>query len=324
MRYGKAREMGLGSYPKITLAVARQTALECGRVVLSGRDPIEARKTARAQAVLAEARGVSFRDVANQYIAAHEGGWRNSKHRQQWRNTLDTHALPVLGDMPTADVAVGDVMRVLEPLWRETPETASRLRGRIESVLDYATARGWRTGDNPARWRGHLANLLPARAKIARVEHHAALPWREVGAFTATLRGKETISAKGLEFLILTAARTGEVIGAQWSEIDMQGAVWTIPGTRMKASVEHRVPLSAPALVVLKGLAEKRDSDWLLPGGHKGKPLSNMAFLQLLKNIGRSDITAHGFRSTFRDWCAETTNYPRDVAEAALAHTLRV
>jgi integrase len=218
-------------------------------------------------------------------------------------------------------------MRVLEPLWREKTETAARLRGRIEAVLDYATARGWRTGENPARWRGHLANLLPAPSKIAKVEHHAALPWREIGAFMSAMAKEEGISALALRFAILTSARTGEVIGARWSEIDMGEAVWTVPSGRMKAAREHRVPLSEAALDVLCEIVKLRPNSkidgFVFPGGKPGRALSSMALLMLLRRMGRSDLTAHGFRSTFRDWCAEATNYPREVAEAALAHTLR-
>jgi integrase len=218
-------------------------------------------------------------------------------------------------------------MRVLEPLWREKTETAARLRGRIEAVLDYATARGWRTGENPARWRGHLANLLPAPSKIAKVEHHAALPWREIGAFMSAMANEEGISALALRFAILTAARTGEVIGARWSEIDMSEAVWTVPAGRMKAAREHRVPLADDALDALREVAKLRTNPkldgFVFPGGKPGKPLSSMALLMLLRRMNRGDLTAHGFRSTFRDWCAEATNYPREVAEAALAHTLR-
>jgi integrase len=224
-------------------------------------------------------------------------------------------------------VDVGEVMRVVEPLWRDKTETASRLRGRIESVLDYATARGWRGGENPARWRGHLDNLLPARSKVAKVEHHAALPWRGIGAFMATLAQEEGMSALALRFAILTAARTGEVIGAEWCEIDMQMAVWMVPAGRMKAAREHRVPLSDGAMAVLREVATLRTNPravgFVFPGGKAGKPLSSMALLMLLRRMGRGDLTAHGFRSTFRDWCAEATNYPREVAEAALAHTLR-
>jgi integrase len=224
-------------------------------------------------------------------------------------------------------VDTGAVMRVLEPIWREKPETASRLRGRIESVLDYATARGWRTGDNPARWRGHMDNLLPSRAKIARVEHHAALPWREIGVFATCLAKQDGVGSLALRFAILTAARTGEVIGTRWSEIDMAAGLWTVPAERMKGGREHRVPLSNAALDVLRQVAKlgtgRDPTAFVFPGGKTGKPLSSMAMLMLLRRMGRGDLTAHGFRSSFRDWCAEATNYPREIAEAALAHTLR-
>jgi integrase len=218
-------------------------------------------------------------------------------------------------------------MQVLEPIWRQKTETASRLRGRIESVLDYATARGWRAGENPARWRGHLDNLLPARGKIAKVEHHAALPWKEVSAFMTELAHQGGVAALALRFTILTAARTGEAIGATWKELDLTGAVWTVPAGRMKASREHRVPLSDAALAVLREAAQLRFDGSVdapvFPGAKARKPLSNMAMLALLRRMGRGrDLTAHGFRSTFRDWCAEATSYPREVAEAALAHTL--
>jgi integrase len=214
-------------------------------------------------------------------------------------------------------------MRAIEPIWQTTSETASRVRGRVESILDYAKTMGWREGENPARWRGHLDNLLPSTAKIAKVEHHAALAWQDMGAFMVELRKLELVSAWGLEFLILTATRTGEVIGAKWSEIDMAVGVWTVPAERMKAAVEHRVPLSAPAVALLKRLAAPPMGKWVFPGGRKGQPLSNMAFLKLLHRMKHPDITAHGFRSSFRDWCGEATGYPRDVAEAALAHTLK-
>ena len=322
----KAHLMGLGTVADVSLAEAREAAAAVRKLVRQGIDPIERRRMQRAE--LAARAGLNtFSEVADAYIAAHEASWRNSKHRQQWRNTLDTYAVPILGKLPVAQVDVGSIMRVLEPIWREKTETASRLRGRIESVLDYASARGWRTGDNPARWRGHLDNLLPARSKIARVEHHPALPWRDIGAFMISLRNEEGVAAMALRFAILTATRTGEAIGARWSEIDLREAVWAIPGGRMKAGREHRVPLSDAAMAVLSEaskLRTKRDQDGLVfPGGKVGKPLSNMALLMLLRRMKRSDLTAHGFRSTFRDWCAEATNYPREVAEAALAHTVR-
>jgi integrase len=234
----------------------------------------------------------------------------------------------VLGDLGVAMVDPGAVMRVLEPIWREKPETASRLRGRIEPVLDYATARGWRTGENPARWRGHVDHPLPARAKIARVEHHAALAWREFGAFMAALAKQDGVAALALRFAILTAARTGEVIGARWSGVDMQAGVWTVPAERVRAGREHWAQLSDAALKVLRQMAKltktKRElATFVFPGTAPSEPLSSIAMLMRLRRMKRSDLTARGFRSTFRDWCAEATNYAREIAEAALAQTLR-
>ena len=324
--HGKPRLMGLGPLPGVALAEAREAAQAARKLVRTGVDPIAKRRAERAEAA-GRAGLNTFDEVAQAYFNAHEASWRNAKHRQQWRNTLDVYARPVLGSLGVAMVGTGDVMRVLEPIWRETPETASRLRGRIESVLDYATARGWRTGENPARWRGHLDNLLPARGKVAPVEHHAALPWREIGAFMAALAEQEGVAALALRFAILTAARTGEALGARWSEFDMQGAVWAVPAGRMKAGREHRVPLSDAALAALGAAAKLRTDEApdapVFPGRQSSAPLSNMALLMLLRRMKRGDLTAHGFRSTFRDWCAESTNYPREVAEAALAHTLR-
>jgi integrase len=328
---GRMREMGLGSTAEVRLAVARDKAIDLHRKVKAGIDPLAEReaivRSKAAAAHQAAVRAITFADVADQYITAHEAGWRNSKHRQQWRNTLDTYAMPILGAVPVADVDTGAVMQVLEPIWPVKTETASRLRGRIEAVLDYAKARGWRAGDNPAGWRGRLDHLLPARGKVARVEHHAALPWRETRAFMDALARQGGIAALALLFTVLTAARTGEAIGATWSEVDFQEAVWTIPARRMKAAREHRVPLSDAAIAVLHYIAELRvDADLdapIFPGRETGKPLSNMAMSAVLRRMGRGDLTVHGFRSSFRSWCAEATNYPREVAEAALAHTLR-
>ena len=329
---GRMREAGLGRAGgpgAVTLAEARAKAAGLHRLVKEGVDPLAQRDTDAAAAAattqVAAARAKTFGDVAALYIAAHEAGWRHPKHRAQWSATLAAYAHPHMGALPVADVDTRHVMAALEPIWRTKPETASRLRGRIESVLDYAKARGWRTGENPARWRGHVANMLPARAKVARVEHHAALPWREIGGFMVTVRAEAGMGARALEFTILTAARTGEALGAQWAEIDMSAALWTVPGTRVKAGREHRVPLCEAALVVLRTLLPLRHAeagDWVFPGGKAGKPLSGMAMLMLMRRMGRGDLTAHGFRSTFRDWTAETTGYAREVAEAALAHTL--
>lgn len=322
MLNGRAREMGLGPLHAISLSDARTKATECRRLCVAGIDPIEARKLERDKARLAAARALTFKDAADAYIKAHQAGWRNAKHAAQWRSTLGTYAGPVFGSLPVQDVDVSHIMKVLEPIWATKTETASRLRGRIEAVLDWATVRGYRRGDNPARWRGHLETLLPKRAKVQRVEHHPALPYSEIGAFMGTLRQQDGISAVALEFLILTATRTSETIGARWDEIDTDHAIWTIPAARIKAGKEHRVPLSAPAMAILKRLNKFRQGDFVFPGGKVKKPMSNMAILALLKRMGRADLTVHGFRSTFRDWAAERTNYPREVAEMALAHTV--
>jgi integrase len=325
-RHGKARQMGLGPFPLVALSEAREKAQACRRLLLEGADPIGKREDERRERA-SEENARTFREVAEFYIADHAAAWRNAKHRAQWRSTLETHAFPVFGDRPVADVETDDVMRAVKPIWQATPETAGRLRGRIEAVLDYAAAQEWRRGDNPARWRGHLAKLLPPRGKIARVEHHAALPWKEAGAFMAALRAEQGVAARALEFVVLTAARTGEALGARWPELDMDERVWTVPAGRIKAGKEHRVPLSDPALVLLRRMSEFRSADagddHVFPGQRKGKPLSDMALTMLLRRMGRWDITVHGFRSTFRDWCAEATGYPREVAEAALAHTLK-
>jgi integrase len=329
-RDGRMREMGLGSAVDVSLAEAGERAIDLYRVVKAGSDPLAERealslaeKAAKQQAAVS---AVTFSDVANQYIAAHQAGWRNPKHRQQWKNTLDTHAKPIIGGVPVADVDTGSVMLVLEPIWRTRPETASRLRGRIEAILDYARARGWRSAENPARWRGHLDNLLPARGKVAAIKHHPALPWREIGQFMTKLRRQEGVAALALQFTVLTAARTSEVTGATWGEIDIDNTLWTVPASRMKAQREHRVPVSDGALAVLRvarGLSiDAGPNAPVFPGGRADKPLSNMAMLALLRRMAREDLTAHGFRSTFRDWAAEATNYPREVPEAALAHTI--
>ncbi len=319
---GRPREMGLGPVTAISLAEARKRAAECRRLRHDGADPIEARRAHRDQRKLEAAKAMTFDTCAAAYIEAHKASWRNGKHREQWRNTLNSYASPVFGSLPVQAVDLALVMKALEPIWKTKPETASRLRGRIEAVLDWATVRGYRKGDNPARWRGHLDKLLPARAKIQKVVHHPALPYSEIADFMVSLRSQEGIAARALEFLILTAARTGEIIGAQWDEVDLKAKIWVVPGARMKAGREHRVPLSGPALAIIKKMNEIRESDFVFPGGKKGKPLSNMAMLAVLKRMGRDDLTAPGFRSTFRDWAAERTNFPHEVVEMALAHTI--
>ena len=327
---GKRRDAGLGpaaGLGAVTLAEARTLAAEWRVMLRAGRDPLVEREAAEAAAKAAgqaaQVRGKSFREVAALYIAAHEAGWRNAKHGAQWGSTLAAYAFPHMGNVPVGEVATAHVMAALEPIWRETPETAARVRGRIEAVLDYAAARGWRVGENPARWRGHLANLLPASTKVRKVQHHPALPWRDIGACMADLAEVGGVAALALRFAILTAARSGEARGARWAEIDMAEAVWLVPGERMKGGKPHRVPLSAAALDVLRAVLPLRAlqaGDFVFPGGRPGSVLSDVAVAKVLHRIGRGDVTVHGFRSTFRDWCAEATAYAREVAEAALSH----
>jgi integrase len=311
----RLRDMGIGPYPTVSLAEARELAAVQRKLRLTGGDPIAARKAERLAARLAMAKSMSFRQCAEAYIAAHQAAWRNPKHAAQWPSTLDSYVYPVFGDLPVEAVDVGLVMKAVEPIWTEKTETASRVRGRVESVLDWATARGYRKGENPARWKGHLENLLPNRSKVARVEHHAALPYAELPGFMVELRQRQGLAARALELVILTAARSGEVLGTSWSEIDFERRLWVIPAERMKAGREHRVPLSEAALAILCPLHEARTDE-------RAFPISNMAMLMLLRRMGRGDLTAHGFRSTFSDWCAEQTNTPSEVREMALAHTV--
>ena len=316
------RDMGLGPLHTVSLAEAREKGAECRKNRLDGIDPVQARAAQRLAVTLEAAKAMSFSNCADAYIKSHASGWRNAKHADQWRNTLSTHAYPVLGQLPVQDIDTALVMKVLEPIWTAKTETASRLRGRIESILDWATAREYRRGENPARWRGHLENLLPRPAKVQRKEHHRALPYGEVEKFMTALRGQEGSAARALEFLILTATRTSETIGATWDEIDMSAKTWTIPGLRIKAGKEHRVPLSPRAVEILEMMARVKQGSYVFPGGRASKGLSNMALLKLLERMGRGDLTVHGFRSTFRDWAAERTNFPREVAEMALAHAI--
>jgi integrase len=319
---GRLREMGLGPTHTVSLAEARQKALECRKARLDGLDPIETRRGKRIQTKLDAAKAMTFAACAERYIASHRAGWRNPKHAAQWPATLAAYVYPVFGSLPVKTVDVGLVMKAIEPIWTEKPETAGRVRGRIESVLDWATARGYRQGENPARWRGHLENLLPKKSKVRGVEHHAALPYAQIAVFMAELRQQEGVAARALEFSILSAARTGEVIGAKWNEIDFAERLWTVPAVRMKAGKEHRVPLSDAALSILEKIQAIRSGDFIFPGGMAGRPISNMAMLMLLRRMGRGDLTAHGFRSSFRDWAAERTGFPAEVAEMALAHTV--
>jgi len=323
----RAREMGLGPLALFGLSEARAKALDARRLRHEGIDPIETRKATRARERLDAAKSVTFEECAETYIKAHRMGWRNGKHAAQWAATLATYAGPVIGALPVQAVDTSLVLKVVEPIWTTKPETAGRVRGRVEAILDWAKVRGFRTGENPARWRGHLDKLLPARGKVRRVEHHAALPYGELPGFLVALREHQGIVARALEFTILTAARTGETIGARWNEFDLLDRTWTVPAERMKAGREHRVPLSVRALSILEEMRAHRSADdsFVFPGGKPGKPISNMAFLMLLRRTGRGDgdLTTHGFRSSFRDWVAERTNFPSEVAELALAHAIR-
>jgi integrase len=325
MLNGRARWMGMGPLHTVSLAEARKRAGEHRLRRHDGIDPIEARRTERLKSRLEAAKAITFKQCSEDYIKAHRAGWRNGKHAAQWEATLATYAEPVIGNLSVQAIDTGLVLKVLEPIWTTKPETATRVRGRLEKILDFAKGRGYRApGENPARWRGHLDSMLPARGKVRKVEHHAALPYSELPGFLIGLREQEGVAARALEFTILTAARTGEVIGARWSEIDLINTTWTVPARRMKAGREHRVPLSARALAILGEMQAhcSADDGFVFPGGKPGKPLSNMVFLMLLRRMGRGDLTAHGFRSTFRDWVAERTNFPAEVAEMALAHAV--
>lgn len=316
---GRIRELGVGSASDVTLAEARDKAAELRRQRRDGIDPAGARRASRA-AAKAE-RGVTFKVAAERYIAANQHGWRNAKHADQWTSTLATYAFPKIGTLLVSEITTEHVLACLQPIWATKSETASRVRGRIETVVAFAAAQGWCSGDNPARWRGHLAAILPARAKVARVEHHAAMPYADLPAFIARLRGAEGIAARALEFTILTAARTGEAIGATWPEIDLDAGTWTIPAMRTKSGREHRVPLCDRAAAILKEM-KPLGADFVFPGAKAGRGLSNMSLDAVLRRLGES-CTVHGFRSSFRDWAAERTDAPREVAEACLAHVLK-
>lgn len=314
MLAGKSREMGLGTLDALTLADARDAARAARKLVASGLDPIESR---RAEAAVRTDTSIPFEDAAEQYITSHQASWKNEKHRDQWRSTLKTYAYPVFGKTMVSAIDTALVLKVIQPIWNEKPETASRIRQRIERILDWSKVRGFRSGENPARWKGHLDQLLPMTSKIRRVRHHPAMPHAELPEFMQELREQEFISARALEFTILNASRTGEAIGAQWSEFNFATKIWTIPGERMKAGREHRVPLCDRSLEILAALP--RESEFVFPGAKPKQPLSNMAMAELLKGM-KHEFTVHGFRSTFRDWADERTNYPREIIEASLAH----
>jgi integrase len=312
---GRSRDMGLGSYPAVSLAEAREKTAEARKHTNRGQDPIEQRKTTETVT-----RGISFPEACAAYVEAHRAGWKNPKTAKRWLAVCDQYASPVLGTRDVSTITSEDVLRVLAPIWAEKNETAAKLRGRIEAVLDWATVRKYRTGPNPALWRGNLKHLLPARAKVRTVKHFAALPWQELPEFMADLRSRDALAARALEVTILCATRTSETLQAEYSEI--RGDLWVIPTTRMKMAREHRIPLSIQAAAIFAALPTLDDSPFIFPGFRRGRPLSGMAMEMLLRRMERETITVHGFRSTFRDWAAENTNAPREVVELCLAHDI--
>lgn len=327
---GKPFGMGLGPTHTVSLAEARQKALDARKLLIDGINPLAAKKQSKIAAALADAKMMTFDQCAKAYIMAHKAGWKNAKHVDQWTNTLKTYASPVFGHLPVAEIDTGLVVKCLAPIWDSKTETASRVRGRIESVLGWATTSGYRIGENPARWKGHLENLLATISKTSRTKNHPSLPWQRIGAFISALRVREGVSARAVEFAILTACRSGEVRGARWAEFDTAGKLWTIPAERMKAKREHQVPLSDAALALLDSMPKDGD---VVFAGTKGQPLSDMSLTAVIRRMNGDDkpvwadangdgVTVHGFRSSFRMWAAEATIYPREVAEHALAHQL--
>lgn len=317
---GKRRHMGLGGFPDVSLSQAKEKARKARDDVSAGIDPILERQRVAMQLRAQQAIEKTFEQAALGYLAAHGDSWKNPKHRAQWESTLKTYAYPIMGSLSVRDIVQEHVLNVLEPIWKIKNETASRLRGRIETVLDWATVRKYRSGDNPARWKGHLDKLLPAPSKVKKVEHHRAVPFKELSTFMTGLAQRDGNAARALEFAVLTAARSGEVRGATWSEINFETEVWTVPADRMKAKKEHRVPLSAAAIQVMKKAVRLEDSDLIFPAP-RGSMLSDMSLTAVMRRM-KVDAVPHGFRSTFRDWAGECTTYPRDIAEQALAHAL--
>lgn len=312
MMAGKSHDMGLGVYPFVNLAEARKKAFGLRQKTLSGIDPLKEKQDEELKKQIEAAKTVSFKSAAENYIRDKLPEWKNPKHLQQWNNTLANYVYPVFGGFPVAEIDTPLVLKVFEPIWQTKTVTATKVRQRIEAILDWAKSRGYRSGENPARWNGHLDNLLADPGKVSKTSHHPALPYREIGAFMETLRDRSGIGDRGLEFCILTCARTMEVINADWSEFDLEARVWTIPASRMKADRDHRIPLCDRAVEILRNMPRVGDR----PPFKVGKN----AFLQILASMGRDDLTAHGFRSTFRDWAAEKTSFPSEVAELALAH----
>jgi integrase len=320
---GREGLVQIGPYPRVTLEQARGARNEHRAAVSRGDDPATLRKQEKVRRKVEAARSLTFKQCAEAYIKARRAEWANPKHTQQWENTLATYAYPFIGTLRPADVDTDLVMRVLQPIWLTKNETASRLRGRIENIMDWAKVSGLRTGENPARWNGHLDQLLASPSKVQKDGHHAALPYAEIGPFFRELRVNDATSARLLEFTILTATRTGDSLYAAWPEFDLSVPLWTVPADRTKAKREHRVPLSLPVVKLLKALPTFGGTGLIFEGMREGRPLSNMVMLKLLERMGRDDLTTHGFRSTFRDWAAECTAFPNEVAEMALAHAIR-
>lgn len=319
---GKERRCGLGSYLDVSLEGARKAAERCRQLRLEQIDPIEHKRKIEADKRLEEARGLTFKECATAFIDSHKAGWKNPKHEMYWRNTLEAYAYPVIGELSVQAIDTGLVMKVIEPIWFNKTETASRVRQRIENILDWAKVRGYRVGENPALWRGHIERLLPKRSKVQKVEHFKAMPYAEIPDYFRHLRKTDTLAAKALAFTILTVSRTSEARGTLKAEINEKEQVWNIPGERMKPGRPHRVPLNKECLKILKEAEAYQRDNFVFPALRKEKPISDAALLKLVKQT-HPDLTVHGFRSTFRDWCAEMTAYPRELAESALAHTLK-
>jgi integrase len=316
----KRRDIGLGGFPDVTLAMAREKAREAKEMIKHGIDPVEQRKAARGALMAAQAKGVSFDECARQFIKSKTVEFSNPKHAAQWTSTLRDYASPLIGRLTVAEVELAHIVKVLEPIWRTKTETATRVRGRIESVLAWATVSGYREGDNPARWKGNLDAVLPKPAKLKNVQHHKALPWQNMSDFMEKLRQRQGMAARCLEFTILTGLRSGEVRGAKWQEIDLQANTWTVPAERMKMKKAHTVPLCDDAVKLLEQLPKFKDNGLVFPGA-RGGVLSDVGVTKPIRAMGY-DVTVHGFRSTFRDWIAESTSYPHHVQEMALAHAV--
>jgi integrase len=316
----KRRDIGLGGYPDVTLSQAREKAREMKDLIRQGVDPVQARKDARSALIATQQKEITFEKAAKEYMAAKGAEWKNAKHCAQWESTLKTYAYPVIGRMQVKDIELSHVMKILEPIWHEKTETAKRLRGRIENVLDWSTVRKYREGENPARWKGWLDTILPKPSKVAKKSNFTALPHCQIGQFMKDLQSREGVARFALEFLILTAARSGEIRGMVWDEIDLDAKVWTIPATRMKAGKEHKIPLCDKAVQILQSMPRHEGCDFVFPSARNGQ-ISDMTMGAVIKRMDYK-VTVHGFRSTFRDWAAERTNYPREIAEQALAHSI--